>query len=196
MKLHFTQIKIRLFWFLSVSVKTDHLPHFHVNFCVIVEIVEKCFFFLCKCSISKLKKKTTTKGTDSSSLCRPFGIVLQHEWVHCPWGLCCVCDCSLLNQTKRKERSTQLHFLFLICYRKKKEEKKKTKLPFECPVSYRSRISATTKDFVPQVPPNAQGGSHLCEQIHEILWKGQARKGSVLQREVSEQGSSSTSHFT
>lgn len=125
MKLHFTQIKIRLFWFLSVSVKTDHLPHFHVNFCVIVEIVEKCFFFLCKCSISKLKKKTTTKGTDSSSLCRPFGIVLQHEWVHCPWGLCCVCDCSLLNQTKRKERSTQLHFLFLICYRKKKERKKK-----------------------------------------------------------------------
>lgn len=35
-------------------------------------------------------------------------------------------------------------------------------MPFECPVSYRSQISATTKDFMLQVSPNAQGSSHTC----------------------------------
>lgn len=44
---------------------------------------------------------------------------------------------------------------------KKKKKTQKT-LPFECPVSYRSQILATTKDFILQVSPSAPGGSHTC----------------------------------
>lgn len=128
-------------------------------FVSLLKLLKNVFFFKCKCSISKLENTTN----DSSSLCRPLGIVLQHGWVHCPCGLCCVCNCWLLNQTKRKERSTQLHFLFLLCYRKKKKTKKEKKkpLPFECPVSYILQISAITKDSILQVLQMLREG-HTC----------------------------------
>lgn len=104
-----------------------------------------------------LKQKTETRNqTDSSSLCGLFGIVfcdVSGFTVLAGCGMYVTADCR--NQTKRKGKINGTAFSFSNMLQGKK------KLPFECPVSYRSQISATTKDFVLQVPPNALGGSHL-----------------------------------
>lgn len=181
MKLHFTQFKIRLFWFLSVSVKTDHLPHFHVNFCVIVEIVEKCFFLNVSAAFLNLKTQ------------QMIAVVFAVLWeLFCNMGgftvlAGCVVYVTADCWTKPNEKKDQRNCIFFFYYvtgKKKKPKKKKKTIALWVSCKLHIADLSYYKRFHSPGAPDAQGGAHLRGQSHEILWKGQAHKGSVLHRKL------------
>lgn len=162
-------------------------------FVSLLKLLKNVFFFNVSAAFLDLKTQETIAVVFAVLLelfCNMGGFTVLTGCV-----VCVTADCWTKPNEKKDQRNC-IFFFYYVTGKKKNQKRKKETIALWVSCKLQIADLSYYKRFHSPGAPDAQGGAHLRGQSHEILWKGQARKGSVLQQEVSEQGSSSASRFT